>query len=468
MCNYIKALLFILFFSFIITPVFSQVDFRVNDSLKGDFSSSVKFKTVITSNDTLLLPYVNTDALYKEGWDKLAQPMFWKKIMSLSPDSCYINIAGKRVILDKRAYQPYLALPKTYRDSIKRTINLSLGLDTFTPLFVTSGKKEFYEHRKTIPEIGLAVKAFMDNGVDPWYAQTILLIESPGKAATRSSVGARGPFQLMSAVGKRFGLKVNKNIDERTDLYKAAGAASKLISIDCIPRIKNLLTSWNIPFKETDVFFRLLVLHAYHAGPGNVKCAVDAIAPTEGGISLISKLWQTECGGFRNESQNYSQIALASILLFNEINAEFNDTVFMVLGDHYYNACKSKNPKAPLSIQQLNKSLDLYDKDLVDGTINLDYYLAKSNKVKHELGINSAKNKQMQPEYPNNENHYLDVGNDLMSKNKITEAITVLKFNIERFPDSSLTADSLSRAYSKIGNVALSQKYAELAKKNAQ
>jgi hypothetical protein len=64
----------------------------------------------------------------------------------------------------------------------------------------------------------------------------------------------------------------------------------------------------------------MLVMHIYHAGAGNVIAALDQINPTEGGMGLIQQLWQTEAAGFKNASQNYSQIALAAnIRLAEEI-----------------------------------------------------------------------------------------------------------------------------------------------------
>ena len=39
----------------------------------------------------------------------------------------------------------------------------------------------FREFGKVLPDISKAIRVFQQNDVDPWYAQTILLIESPGK-----------------------------------------------------------------------------------------------------------------------------------------------------------------------------------------------------------------------------------------------------------------------------------------------
>jgi len=61
------------------------------------------------------------------------------------------------------------------------------------------------------------------------------------------------------------------------------------------------------------------VLHIYHAGAGNVGGLIDNMKPETGGMQLITDMWQNEFGGFKNASQNYSQVALASNLILEEL-----------------------------------------------------------------------------------------------------------------------------------------------------
>src|SRR6185295_15379273 len=137
---------------------------------------------------------------------------------------------------------------------------------------------------------------------DPFYAQAILLIESPGKNKAKSYVGANGPFQLMKSVARKYGMKITKTRDDRTDIEKAARVAAKLLNTSCVAYVKSYLDVRNIKYSETDLWFRLLVLHAYHAGAGNVHCVINAINPTKGGVELFQQIWQTTCRGFKNES----------------------------------------------------------------------------------------------------------------------------------------------------------------------
>jgi len=66
---------------------------------------------------------------------------------------------------------------------------------------------------------------------------------------------------------------------------------------------------------ESDLWFRLLVMHVYHAGAGNVKAVLIRINPKEGQFAVdFFQLWQTEAGKFRNASQNYSQVLITALI----------------------------------------------------------------------------------------------------------------------------------------------------------
>jgi hypothetical protein len=123
----------------------------------------------------------------------------------------------------------------------------------------------------------------------------------------------------MRKVAINLGLKVNRYVDERKDFDKSAWASAKLIRTICIPETNRILKEHGIEFSQDDLWYKLLVLHTYHAGAGNVKNAIDVIKPTKGDMGLITTLWQTEVGSFRNASQNYSQLALASLIELDNI-----------------------------------------------------------------------------------------------------------------------------------------------------
>jgi len=123
----------------------------------------------------------------------------------------------------------------------------------------------------------------------------------------------------MPSVARSQGLIVSKNVDERTDFDKSAMGSARLISRICIPEAKRILNTYNLKYNESDLWFRLFVLHVYHAGSMNVRAVVDKIQPKEGSQELILKMWQTSAASFGNSSQNYTQLALASQLILSDM-----------------------------------------------------------------------------------------------------------------------------------------------------
>ena len=269
-------------------------------------------------HDSLNYQFVQNKQLYSEGWDKLIQPNFWRTLMTMGDDSALINIGSTRQIIRKVSVKDWNKLTDTGKDAIRDSVKKHYGLPEEEHVYMTSGKKSFYDFEKVIPSIGRGIEIFNQNKVDPFYAQVILLIESPNKTQ-KSPVGAYGSFQIMRKVAINLGLKVNRYVDERKDFDKSAWASAKLIRTICIPETNRILDEKGITYNADDLWYKLLVLHTYHAGAGNVKKAVNHINPVKGDMNLITTLWQTEIGAFRNASQNYSQLALASMLELDEI-----------------------------------------------------------------------------------------------------------------------------------------------------
>ena len=262
--------------------------------------------------------FVQSKQLYAEGWDKLEQPNFWRTLMTMEADSALINIGSTRQIIKKVSVKVWDKLSDDSKDVIRDSVKNHYGLPEDEHVYMTSGKKAFYDFQKVIPSIGRGIEIFNSNNVDPFYAQVILLIESPNKLQ-KSSVGAYGSFQIMRKVAISLGLKVNSTVDERKDFDKSAWASAKLIRTICIPETNKILNANNVAFNPIDLWYKLLVLHTYHAGAGNVSNAVNVIQPEEGNMGLITTLWQTEIGSFRNASQNYSQLALATLIELDRI-----------------------------------------------------------------------------------------------------------------------------------------------------
>lgn len=264
--------------------------------------------------------YIFDGSLYHLKVDTLPQVKFWRNIMNMNEDTAFICIANSRCIIQKISVKDWNLKSDSAKRYYKDSVRLSMNMDSTNRILLTAGKKFFYDFDKTSLNFEKGIHCFIENQVDPWYAQAILLIESPNKLQ-KSNVGAYGPFQLMKDVARMYGLKVNKHIDERANFERSAFAASSLIKHICIPRARRMLDSLKITnYREDELWFRLLVMHTYHAGAYNVQKALFSFSPTEGNMDLIYTLWRTQTGRFKSASQNYSQLVLAAMLEMNERN----------------------------------------------------------------------------------------------------------------------------------------------------
>ena len=290
----------------------------------------VKFKLsekIMVKKSNNMSTLMHAEALFEDRWDVLAQPQFWKQIMLLAPDSCLVNDASTRQVLKKMSLKDWNRQTEAQKDSTRALLRAQHGLDPSARIYVTSGKNDFYKFNEVYPSLSKGVAAFEKFGVDPWYAQAILLIESPGQMK-KSSTGAFGAFQLMPEVARAQGLIVNSKVDERKDFDRCAYGSARLLQRVCIPEAKNILNANNIAYNETDLWFRLFVMHVYHAGAMNVNAVVKKIGSTEGSQDLIKKMWLTTAAGFGNNSQNYTQLVVASQLILNEMVYEQCDEIF--------------------------------------------------------------------------------------------------------------------------------------------
>ncbi|MGV3631303.1 MAG: transglycosylase SLT domain-containing protein [Bacteroidota bacterium] len=298
-----KSLIFCVFFA----PIYAQYPADNWDNEMVEVKSPEK-------SGVLMSP----QAIYDEKWHNLQQPLFWKKVMRLHPDSSIMNVASTRQVLCTISSKLWSRKTEAQRVRLKDSIRVAHNIPAYEKILCTSGKNDFYRFEDVYPSLTKGILAFENLNVDPWYAQAILLIESPGKLA-KSNVGAYGAFQLMPAVARSYGLKVNKYVDERKDFNRSAYAAASLINKICIPSARKILDDKHISYNENDLWFRLFVMHVYHAGAGNVKAVINKINPTQGGQDLITQMWKTEAGAFGNSSQNYTQLVLASQLILNDL-----------------------------------------------------------------------------------------------------------------------------------------------------
>lgn len=127
----------------------------------------------------------------------------------------------------------------------KRTKRMQFWVDYFTKKnhdrfqrFINNGE----EYRNIIE------KVFESHGL-PKELYFVGLIESGYYLGARSHASAVGPWQFIKGTGKRYGLRITHEIDERQDLFKASNAAAMYFK-----DLHNVFSSWE------------LALSAYNAG----------------------------------------------------------------------------------------------------------------------------------------------------------------------------------------------------------
>lgn len=282
--------------------------------------------TTVKAPGDMFMSYLRIPCVYNEGWDTLAEVKFWRRIITLEKDSSLANVYGTRQILRAIPRKTIDSLEARGRlDYLRSDLCREYGLDEGTRIKFTAGKKWFYQQYDGINlKMARAIHLFDSFGTDPFYAQSVLLIESPGTHLAKSSSGAYGHFQLMPYVARQFGLRVDRYRDERTNFERSAYAAARLFKEVCVPYARKWCDMYGYKPDESSLWFKLLVLHCYNAGAGTVGSAMGTIPSGFSGNELIKKLWHTNYGRFQTESQNYSQIALACYLEYEKSVEPFN------------------------------------------------------------------------------------------------------------------------------------------------
>lgn len=155
--------------------------------------------------------------------------------------------------------------PNSYYESFITELNkqtpLELTYNTYVQGFIDM---YIYRKREQVSRmLGLAQIYFpifeevMRNNDMPEDIKYLAVIESALNPNAVSRAGAVGMWQFMYGTAKIYGLKVNKEIDERKDIYKSTMAAAAYLK-----NSYNKYGNW------------MLALASYNCGPGNVDKAI--------------------------------------------------------------------------------------------------------------------------------------------------------------------------------------------------
>lgn len=145
----------------------------------------------------------------------------------------------------------------TYNPSIPYSLQVNPYAEKYMQDYLQAHTNYLLRLKKTgVPYFNLIDGILSQYGL-PHELKYLAVIESDLKSNALSVAGALGPWQFMSYTAKDYGLRVNSEVDDRTDYTKSTNAAAKY-----------LLTLYK------DLKDWLLVIAAYNGGPGRVYSAI--------------------------------------------------------------------------------------------------------------------------------------------------------------------------------------------------
>ena len=93
-----------------------------------NFNEIELVEVVGLNNDTTNYQFVQNQQLYAQGWDTLAQPHFWRELMTMEDDSALINVGSTRQIIKKVAVADWNMQTETQKDAVRDSVKTYYGL----------------------------------------------------------------------------------------------------------------------------------------------------------------------------------------------------------------------------------------------------------------------------------------------------------------------------------------------------
>ena len=145
----------------------------------------------------------------------------------------------------------------TYNPSLPYSIQVNPYAEKYMEDYLQAHTNYLQRLKKTgAPYFNLIDGILSQYGL-PHELKYLAVIESDLKSNALSVAGALGPWQFMTYTAKDYGLRVNSEVDDRTDYNKSTNAAAKYLL-----NLYKDLKDW------------LLVIAAYNGGPGRVHSAI--------------------------------------------------------------------------------------------------------------------------------------------------------------------------------------------------
>jgi membrane-bound lytic murein transglycosylase D len=184
--------------------------------------------------------------------------------------------------------------------------------------------------------IGPFQETFRRHGI-PEDLAYLPIIESGFRVDATSRARARGAWQFMASTARLFGLRVDWQVDERFDPFKAADAAARFLK-----RLYEEYNDWYI------------ALACYNGGPRRVERAMRALQTAD--FFTINRSRH-----IRRETKNYVPAFLASLLIARS-PAEYGFTLGG--GEPVFAGSKMVTVPSPASLPQIAERLQVPCADL--------------------------------------------------------------------------------------------------------
>ena len=189
----------------------------------------------------------------------------------------------------------------------------------------------------------------------PEELKYLTIIESALNPNAISSAGAVGLWQLMPTTARRFGLKINSQVDERRDPHKSTQAALKYLTF-----LHELLGDWT------------LAVAAYNCGGGGVQKAMR--------LGKGQDFWSIK-SHLPTQTQHYID-RLASVVYVMNYYQDYGLEVEK--NDYYVKFTKVATVYSKLTFQQISQALDIpipvlkqlnpsYRKEIVPDSLSGNY-----------------------------------------------------------------------------------------------